>query len=85
MIWLYERGAEVLRIETRFDNARSEYELVWHRPDGTTESERFTSEVAFRGRLESIEAALETDHWQVNGSPKILPEGWRDTSKLKMN
>ena len=87
MIWLYERGPEVLRIETRFDNASSEFELIWHRPDGTTESERFASEVAFRARLESVEAALRTEHWNINGSPQILPTGWKDgaSSSFKMN
>jgi hypothetical protein len=78
MIWLYERGAEVMRIETRFDNASSEYELIWHRPDGSNESERFASEAAFRARLESVESALRTDQWNINGSPQILAEGWRD-------
>jgi len=78
MIWLYERGPEVLRIETRFNNASSQYELVWHRPDGSSESERFPTEAAFRARLASVEAALKTEHWNINGSPQILSEGWRD-------
>ncbi len=77
MIWLYERGPEVLRIETRFDNASSQFELVWHRPDGSSETERFSSDSAYRSRLQSIEAALKTEHWNVNGSPQILSEGWK--------
>ena len=55
MIWLYERGPEVLRIETRFVQATNEFELIWHRPDGTSESERFATEATFRARLESVE------------------------------
>ena len=78
MIWLYERGPEVLRIETRFDNTSNQFELIWHRPDGSTDRERFTTEVAFRSRLESVEAALKTEHWNSNGSQKILPAGWKD-------
>ena len=87
MIWLYERGPEVLRIETRFDNASNEFELIWHRPDGSTESERFATETAFRARLESVEAALTTEHWNINGSPQLLPAGWKDgaSGSLKMN
>lgn len=86
MIWLYERGPDVLRIETRFDSATSEFELVWHRPDGNTETERFATETAFRDRLVAIEAALTTEHWNINGSPQILSEGWRETgAKLKVN
>lgn len=87
MIWLYERGPEVLRIETRFDNASSEFELVWHRPDGSTDTERFTTEAEFRARLESIEAALKSEHWNINGSPQIVPDGWKrgPANTLKMN
>jgi len=86
MIWLYERGPEVLRIETRFDQATSEFELIWHRPDGSTESERFATEATFRARLENIEEALKSDHWNINGSPQILSAGWKDgPSKSKMN
>lgn len=78
MIWLYERGPEVLRIETRFDQATSEFELIWHRPDDSRESERFATEAAFRARLESIETALKSEAWNINGSPQILSAGWKD-------
>lgn len=80
MIWLYERGTESLRVETRFNNDSSQFELVWHRPDGTTESERFATEQEFRQRLESIEASLKTDHWNINGSPQVLSNGWKDAA-----
>lgn len=79
MIWLYERGAEVLRIETRFDAEASIFELIWHRPDGTTQEEKFANESAFRARLESVEAALKTEHWNQAGSPQILQEGWKQS------
>jgi len=87
MIWLYQRGPDVLRIETRFDNATSEFELVWHRPDGTTELERFATEALFRARLESVESDLKSEHWNINGSPRILSDGWKDaaTRLLKTN
>lgn len=87
MIWLYERGPDVLRIETRFDNASSQFELIWHRPDGTTDSERFATEAEFRSRLESIEAALKSEHWNISGSPQLLADGWKrgPADTLKMN
>ena len=81
MIWLYERGEELLRIETRFDNATSQFELIWHRPDGSKEAERFATEGAFRTRLASIEAALKTDHWNINGAPQVLSNGWKDAAE----
>ncbi len=61
--------------------------MIWHRPDGTTERERFPNEAAFRSRLESIEAALKSEHWNINGSPQILPEGWKEgaSRSFKMN
>jgi hypothetical protein len=86
MIWLYERGPEVLRIETRFDQGSNEFELIWHRPDGRSEAERFATEGTFRARLEKIEAALKSDHWNINGSPQILSAGWKDsTDRSKVN
>ena len=66
-----------LRIETRFDPRRLEFELIWHRPDGTTQVEKFSTETAFRARLESVEAALKTEHWNQAGSPQILRDGWK--------
>jgi hypothetical protein len=77
MIWLYERGAEILKIETRFERTTSNYELVWHRPDGTHTVEQFANEAAFRVRLEAVEAALTTEEWSRYGPPQILKEGWR--------
>ena len=77
MIWLYERGSETLRIETRFDKASSSYELIWHRPDGTHTVEQFASEATFRVRLEAVEEVLKTDRWQSSGAPQILKDGWR--------
>ena len=79
MIWLYERGPDLMRLETRFDQASSQFELIWHRPDGTSESERFATEATFRARLESVEAALKSDHWNINGAPQILPNGWKNS------
>ena len=77
MIWMYERGAEVLRIETRFDAALSQFELIWHRPDATTQVEKFLTESAFRARLESVDDALKTERWNQAGSPEILRDGWK--------
>lgn len=77
MIWLYERGSEILRIETRFDKLSSSYELIWRRPDGTQTVEQFASETTFRVRLEAVETVLKTEHWMSSGAPQILKDGWR--------
>ncbi|MEO8678923.1 MAG: hypothetical protein ABI665_07750 [Vicinamibacterales bacterium] len=77
MIWLYERDSEVLRIETRYDNASGSYELIWHRQDGTQTVEQFSSEASYRVRLEAVERVLQTDRWMSSGPPHILKDGWR--------
>lgn len=78
MIWLYERGGEVLSIETRFDDVSSEFELIWNQPDGTRTMERFPSEDLFRSRLAEVEASLRSAEWNsAPGSPQIMRDGWR--------
>lgn len=77
MIWMYERGEEVLRLETRYDKASASYELIWHRPDGTHTVEQFLSETAYRVRLDAVERHLKTDKWMSSGPPQILKDGWR--------
>jgi hypothetical protein len=74
---LYERGSEVLRIETRYEKRSSQYELIWHRPDGTHTVEQFASEATFRVRLEAVETALRAEQWMSSGPPEILKDGWR--------
>ena len=66
-----------LRIETRFDAAASLFELIWHRPDGTTQLEKFSTESAYRARLETVEETLKSERWNQAGSPQILRDGWR--------
>ena len=77
MVWMYERGAEILKIETRYDKASAAYELIWHRPDGTHTVEQFGSETTFRVRLEAVEAVLRQEQWLTSGPPEILKDGWR--------
>ena len=77
MIWLFERGQEALRIETRCDNDAREYVATTYWPDGRSETERFTSVAAFRARLGALERQLAAEQWTQIGSPMLLSEGWR--------
>jgi hypothetical protein len=77
MLWMFERGEDSLRLETRYDNDVSEFVLVMHRTDGRQHIERFKEESAFRGRLEALERQLDAERWQAVGSPVLLREGWR--------
>ena len=77
MIWLFERGDEVLRLETRIDNASGEYVLVSTWADGPPKIERFHDHALYETRLRTLEGQLAADHWTQVGSPTILSDGWR--------
>ena len=77
MVWLYERGAEALRLETRFDENAREYVLVILWADGRAETERFREYAAFDARLRGLEQQLSAEHWMLAGSPTFLRDGWR--------
>jgi hypothetical protein len=78
MIWLYERGREVVRLETRFDSGTNEYVLVVVWSDNRVKVERFNDPTAFNTRLRILEQQLATDHWVQAGAPTILADGWKD-------
>lgn len=77
MIWLFERGSEVLHIETRIDNASGEYVLVSISADGPPQVERFRDRDAYEARVLELENRLAADQWVQVGGPTILPDGWR--------
>ncbi len=72
MIWLFERGSEALRLETRFDSVHAEYVLVVVWPDNRVDTERFHDPAAFDARLRERENQLAAEHWTQVGSPTIL-------------
>jgi hypothetical protein len=77
MLWMFQRGDESLRLETRFDNETADYLLIIHRPDGTQEIERFKDALTFGNRLNALEKQLDMEHWNTIGSPVLLRDGWR--------
>ena len=77
MIWLFERGADVLRLETRVDNSSGEYVLVSIWTEGAPQVERFRDYDTYEARIRALEAKLAADHWIQVGSPTILSDGWR--------
>lgn len=78
MIWLYEKDAQALRIETRYDNGAREYVLTVHRSDGA-ETERYGALEDFRQRLLALEKTLTDEHWTRSGPPVIDPDGFPNT------
>lgn len=77
MIWLYERGTDALRLETRFDSGTGEYVLVVVWADDRVETERFREAAAFDARLRALEQQLAAEHWMQVGPPTILSNGWK--------
>ena len=77
MIWLFERGDEVLRLETRVDNASGEYVLVSTWSESETKIERYRDHGEYQARILALEGQLAADHWAQVGSPQILSDGWR--------
>ena len=78
MLWFFDRGNDVLEIETRYDNASLEYVLEVRAPAAPAIVERFRNGAAFQRRLIEIEDGLAGQKWRRSGPPLILPEGWPD-------
>ena len=78
MLWFFERGQKSLRLETRYDNATSEFVVMVRYPDGREQSERFAEGDACRRWLEAFEQNLAVQDWIGRGGPIVLPYGWPD-------
>ena len=78
MLWIYTRGPESLRLETRFDNSTGEYVLISYSEDGGQQlTERFKDGASFRSRLIALENRLESEGWDHPEAPVFLRDGWR--------
>ena len=78
MLWFFDRGAEVIEVETRYDNETSEYVVEVRAPAAAPATELFPNAVTFQKRLAEIEEGLSGQRWRRNGPPVILPDGWPD-------
>jgi len=76
MLWIYSRGDQSLRLETRFDNETQEFVLISFEQGGS-QTERFKNADSFRRRLEGLEKQLEFENWQRDGPPVLLRDGWK--------
>jgi hypothetical protein len=78
MIWLFERGDEVVRLETRIDEATKEYIVAITWADRPDEVERYGDLSSFRARILALESTLASEHWsQTADSPTLLADVWR--------
>jgi hypothetical protein len=78
VVWFYSRNHQSLAVETRYDNASSEFVGTVRLPGGPSVTKRFSTALAFREWLQTVERDLIADLWASDGPPHILPDGWRD-------
>ena len=76
MVFIFERGATVVELETRFDNATQEYILELREPSKPEQVERFQDAESFRTRLLETEDRLAGQKWRRTGPPILQPDGW---------
>ena len=63
VVWFFERGNELLRVETSYDRVAGVFLLRAQRPDGTEEVEKFSDEIACQQRLEALDNQLRSERW----------------------
>ena len=78
MVWFYTRNQQSLALETRYDNATAEFVGILVGLGGPAITKRFSTPEAFRDWIEALERDLVADRWTPEGTPHILPDGWRD-------
>ena len=76
MLWFFDREDESLRLETRYDNDRSEFVAVVTYPDGSERTERFSTLDDFRTWIDRFDQVLLEQHWAAREGPVVLPYGW---------
>ena len=76
-VWFFERGDEVLELETHYDDKAAECILELRGPNLAPITERFTDRAEFRTRLLAIERDLTSQRWRQTRRPVVLPNGWR--------
>ena len=74
---MFQRGSEVVRLETRVDAQTDEYVVVVGWSDKAPQSERYRDYAAFHARIVNLEQQLAADNWVQLGEPTILKDGWR--------
>jgi len=76
MIWFWTRGEEEMRLETRYDNEKSEFVIILHHASGHDVVERFTDIEAFHSRVVMLERHYQSQRWTQSRGPIFLPDGF---------
>lgn len=75
MVWLFERGNEIVRLETLRDTDGA-YVLITRWAEGPPETERYADYGEYEARVIALEKQLTSESWTQLGDPEILPVGW---------
>lgn len=78
MVWFFQRDAESLRLETRFDNDTNEFVAIVHWTHKPKQIERFPDATSFQTWLTTFEGGLAKQQWRTTGSPEFQLDGWPD-------
>jgi hypothetical protein len=78
MLWFYSRNRQKLTLEVRYDNESQEFVSIVTGLAGPQITKRFSTAEEFREWLATLDKQLKTEQWKSDGSPHILPDGWRD-------
>jgi len=71
MVWIFQRGDDLLRVETRRDRKSREFLLILRQSDGTELVDRFKSKGKFQKRLDDLERKLKANRWAASEAPGI--------------
>ena len=63
MNWVFARGRDHLRVETKHDELSGEFVLILHQADGTQLVDRFKTATKLRKRLDDLERKLTRARW----------------------
>ena len=74
MVWFFQREADNLRLEVRFDRKTLVYSIVLRESSGSVTCINALSEVACRHSLHSMELELEDAGWRKSSSPVLSSE-----------
>ena len=79
MLWVYERGHELIRLEMDYEHDRSVCATVVMYPDGCQHTERFVTVDDFQTWLTSFDRLLREEHWADWEGPIVMSYGahWR--------
>lgn len=73
MLWVFQRDRQRVEFEVSYLPARRSYQVTCRFPSGRLESDQFVSPTGLGDYLQTLQAELVGDGWQLVGAP-LLPQ-----------